>query len=97
MQKPSIEAYVMAQQTKPESPPDRPTGRECTDSLVRTVAARLLNFQLQRGRRRTARQTLLLVVGLLVFAAAGLLVWYNWSAITLLFDTAITPSTSAGN
>gem|GEM_PF-2850397 len=87
----------MAQQTKPESPPDRPTGRECTDSLVRTVAARLLNFQLQRGRRRTARQTLLLVVGLLVFAAAGLLVWYNWSAITLLFDTAITPSTSAGN
>ena len=81
----------MAQQTKPETSQDRPTRRECTDSLVRTVAARLLNYQLQRVVRRTARQKLLLVAGLLVFAAAAVLVWYNWSAITTLFDTAITP------
>lgn len=82
----------MAQQTNPETRQDQTDSSQCADSLVRSVAARLLHFQLQRGRSRTVREVLLVAAGVVVVVAVVALVWFNWSAITSLFDTLTTPS-----
>ncbi len=86
----------MAQQTKPEAPQEPAGSRDSTDSLVRTVASKLFHFQLQRERRRTSREIVLIVAGVLLVAMVVAAVWYNWSAIVSLLDTVIAPSSSPG-